>query len=45
MTEAINLDPKYAWAYKNRADAYEAKGETDLAMADRQVADELERNH
>ena len=31
------LGSKYAWAYENRADAYEAKRETDLAKADRQV--------
>src|SRR5262249_40856272 len=33
-TEAIRLDPKYPGAYANRAQAYEAKGDTKAARAD-----------
>jgi tetratricopeptide (TPR) repeat protein len=30
-TEAIRLDPKYAFAYNNRGLAYRAKGDLDLS--------------
>jgi tetratricopeptide (TPR) repeat protein len=33
-TEAIRLDPKYAWAYGRRGDAYGMKGDYDQAIAD-----------
>ncbi len=42
FSKALELDPKHAFAYKNRADAYEAKGEKMLADKDRQKAKELE---
>jgi Tfp pilus assembly protein PilF len=42
FSKAIELDPKYAQAYYNRAYAYEAKGEKMLADKDRQKAKELE---
>src|SRR5216684_3591567 len=34
FSEAIRLDPKYAWTYANRGSIRTAKGEFDLAIAD-----------
>jgi tetratricopeptide (TPR) repeat protein len=33
-TEAIRLDPKYAWAYSSRGHAFAAKGDFRSALAD-----------
>ncbi len=41
MTEAINLDPEYSPAYRNRGYAYESLRETELAEKDRQTLKEL----
>jgi tetratricopeptide (TPR) repeat protein len=42
-TRAIALFPEYVPAYSNRAKAYEAKGDTARAAADRQKVAELEK--
>ena len=41
-TKAIELDPKYVFAYNNRGNAYEKKGEHDLAIADFDKAIEID---
>jgi tetratricopeptide (TPR) repeat protein len=40
-TEAIRLDPKNAFAFNNRAAAYEAKRDSERASADRDAARQL----
>ena len=40
-TEAIRQDPKFGWAYGQRAAAYGATGQADSATADRAKAKEL----
>lgn len=43
-TEAINLDPKIAWAYENRGILYDESAETDKALRDFAEAIRLEPN-
>ena len=41
-SEAIRLNPRDALPYRNRALAYEKKGNTARAKADREIADQLD---
>lgn len=41
LNQAINIDPKFAAAYQNRAQAYEKLGQHDLAAKDRATAAEF----
>jgi len=43
-TKAIELDPRHAWAYRNRGVAYERKGLYDQAIADYTKALEIDPN-
>ena len=43
--KALELDPKYAWAYNLRGDAYYNKGQYDLAIADFNKALELDHKY
>ncbi len=44
FTEAIRREPKYAFAYLGRANAYMAKGDTNRALADFDQAARLDPN-
>lgn len=41
LTEAIQLNPRYAWAYSSRAAVWRAKGEVPKAIADEDAAARL----
>jgi Tfp pilus assembly protein PilF len=44
MIKVIDLDPKYARAYRARGEVYKVKGDINRAMADFQKSAELKPN-
>ena len=34
LNQAVQIDPKYPWAYDDRANLYQARGDLERALAD-----------